>query len=401
MPKRGIAALLGANIAILAALCVGFAVLARRVDSLSEKTRESLDEVRLGLFHDAVARVVAGARGEREECIRVAEWLAGSLRSGLGDKGAYKDVGWWHARLGQCGARARLMTLALRRLGIEAGIWNLYDYGFGHSCVQAFYDGRWHFFDPTYGGYFVGKDGHVLSWDEIVADPKAAVASMRVFKGTLDRSASRGPRIRNEQRMRSTYRVEALARATKAGFRRSRVFTLPVRLQLPPGTDGGLLLGRNDGSKQDLRRESVCSGTRCYYLDSLGARRDNFRHEFRLGGVETGNRVLLRFAFSGDHQGRRALTATSETGRIVQGAIGPRCEDTDAGDTWTILYEAGEGIRHAVLIGLDTYADKERSYAGLDAIEARRVGRRSSSPSRRAGRRDASPLRAGPRGRPT
>ena len=379
MPKRAVAALLCVNLVVLVLLCVGLVVLTARMESLSGRTRETLDEIRLGLFHDAVDRVVEGARNEQEECVRVAEWIAGSIRNLSNDGGAGGLLGRWHARTGLCAARATLMALALRRLGIEAGVWNLYDYGFGHSCVQAFYGGRWHFFDPTYGGYFVGEDGHALSWGEIVADPQAAGGAMRVFKRTLDRSSPRGPRIRNEERMRTVYRAEALARAKNAGFARSRVFTLPVRLRVPLGTDGRARLGRRDGSKRDLRSPTVRRETRCDYLGFLGAERDNFRHAFDLAGVKPGDRVRLRFTFTGDRQGPRALTAASDTGRVTRGAVGPRCRDVDAGETWTVLYQAGKGDHHTVLVGVESYADEEPSYAELDAIEAWRIARRDGT----------------------
>jgi transglutaminase-like putative cysteine protease len=35
-----------------------------------------------------------------------------------------------------------------------------------HIAAEVFYDGAWHYFDPTFGAFWTGGDGHVLSIDE-------------------------------------------------------------------------------------------------------------------------------------------------------------------------------------------------------------------------------------------
>ena len=37
----------------------------------------------------------------------------------------------------------------------------------GHVAVEVFYDGGWHFFDPTFGALWTNRDGSVLSIGEI------------------------------------------------------------------------------------------------------------------------------------------------------------------------------------------------------------------------------------------
>ena len=39
----------------------------------------------------------------------------------------------------------------------------------GHVAVEVFYDGSWHFFDPTFGAFWTKSDGGVLSIGEIRA----------------------------------------------------------------------------------------------------------------------------------------------------------------------------------------------------------------------------------------
>ncbi|MGA1195592.1 MAG: hypothetical protein ACO36I_03710, partial [Candidatus Latescibacterota bacterium] len=56
----------------------------------------------------------------------------------------------------------------------------------GHSCVEVFYDGRWHHLDPMVGFYCYTRDGrHIASLEETLADPTLVTKPSRKIKGLM------------------------------------------------------------------------------------------------------------------------------------------------------------------------------------------------------------------------
>lgn len=65
-------------------------------------------------------------------------------------------------------------------IGTKANVFNLYNFGrvgVGHTAAEAYCNGKWHYFDPTYAGYFM-INGDVLSWAEIKSNPNLAINNM-------------------------------------------------------------------------------------------------------------------------------------------------------------------------------------------------------------------------------
>jgi len=341
-----------------------------KTDGRLRKINDSLESLHIGAFHDMVDRVVEGATGEQEQCIRLARYFATNIRNYLRDDAGKTELEWWAVRSGLCGTRSLLMVRALRRLGIVAKTWHIYDYGFGHVCVQAYYGGAWHFFDPTYGGYFIGEDNYVLSWDEIVANPQAAVENMVVSPDTLDRDGgAKWPRVDNNKKMRSTYAPAAIAKVRSAGFSRGRVFTIPVILQFPEDKSQKFSIGKIDGHFEDMLTLEVFYAARCYYLRSLGNQSENFLFEIHLKGLSDKKPIRISFHFCGAKHGKARLLASSQTGTIKEGNSGPICGEIDVnkGDSWSILYEPEDLMDNTIRISLSSY-EGAISYCELDAI---------------------------------
>jgi hypothetical protein len=328
----------------------------------------SVYALRLGRFHDMVDRVVGDASGDEERCIRIARHIAGNVRNQYDDVQTRNDVlSGWESRYGLCGTRSVLMIKALQRFAINAQVLNIYDYGFGHSCVEAYYDDAWHYFDPTYGGYFVGEDGHVLSWDEIAADPHRAIKGMRVFAKTLDRYGGRDgialTQVDNNQRMNLTYSPEKLAQVRAAGVRYSRVFSLPVLLRFPEGKTRKLKIGNVDKKSSDMVSQEVMDSIRCHYLNALGYRQDKFSFELCLEGLKDKAPIQITFIFCETGVGEARLLASSQTGAVERGKQGPRCS---AAKTWSILYKPVDVANNKIQISLSSY--EASSYCMVDAM---------------------------------
>lgn len=124
-------------------------------------------------------------------------------------------------RFGLCGAGRHVFKRMCDIAGVYARNFNMYNFGViggGYSCNQAYYNDKWHFFDATYGGYFL-KDGDVLSWKEIVAEPADAIKHLVVYAQTSDNSyLSEGyllfwKKANNFDLMYSSYTVESLSNA--------------------------------------------------------------------------------------------------------------------------------------------------------------------------------------------
>lgn len=339
---------------------------------------KSVDSLREGRFNDMVDQVIKGAENDNERAIKMAAHVCATVRNECGNSGhnyskvkldAISDpLTAWEYRLGVCGWRAQILVRALARMNIKAQIFNIYDYHFGHSCVVATYDGKEHFLDPTYGGYFEGDGGSVLSWKEIAADPRAAISAMRVFPVTLDCYAN-GEKTINEARMREIYRPETIASVKNAGAMGSRVFVLPVMLDLSGIDKGPVVFGTENGTETDMRDDAVHKRTRCWYLDYLGANLDNFAYSLNLTGLSGKKPVDMYFKFCKTGQGAATWQASSGTGKILSGTTGPV---SGSAVDWLITYEPkGEGPQK-VEIRLSQYKDK--SWSRLDCLTVARAG---------------------------
>ncbi|MBI5844440.1 MAG: hypothetical protein HZB23_07220 [Deltaproteobacteria bacterium] len=341
--------------------------------------QKSVDSLREGRFNDMVDEVTREASTDNERAVKMTAHVCATVRNECGDSSRHDyskvkleaisdPLTAWEYRLGVCGWRAHILVRALARMNIKAKIFNIYDYAFGHSCVLATYGGRDHFLDPTYGGYFADKDGGVLSWEEIAANPKAAAEGMMAFPKTLDCYPD-GSRPHNASRMRDVYRPENIAAVKNAGVLGSRVFVLPVELDLSGIDRKPVVFGIENGSETDMRDEAVHRRTRCWYLDYLGANLDKFAYSLNLTGLSGKRPVDIYFKFCKSGQGGASWQASSRTGKILAGAAGPF--SARAGD-WLITYEPkGEGPQ-TVEIRLSQY--KDRSWSRLDCLTVARAG---------------------------
>ena len=76
-----------------------------------------------------------------------------------------------HAGAGICGHAALTFAAIVKRFGLPVRSVQFY-YGAGdnHIAAEVFYDGAWHYYDPTFGAYY--RDGdRVLSIGEARAHP--------------------------------------------------------------------------------------------------------------------------------------------------------------------------------------------------------------------------------------
>lgn len=362
---RSVAALAGA-----ALLALGAYGVYRRHRALDRQI-ETLQRMALA---DKVERIVAGARTDQERCLRIAEWIAANVsnRARLG-RDAYESLA---TRSGVCSERAELFVEMADLCAIPARIFNIYNFGGpggGHSCVQAYWDGQWHFLDVMYAGAFL-RDGKVLSWDEIRADPEAAVAGMLVFQATLDRYGNIGEdltkrdRVDNNERMRGAYTAKALRDAKSYGFLNGddvKILYPTIDLE-KMGKE--LKIGELDGDSQDVRRAGVKLGLSERLDMGLGRHTDLFHTEWTFQGRKPGDTLVIRYHITRSTRPGLAFWAKGRNVKILAGETFSTSRLLGIGrSTWEIRFECLEGNPCSVRVGYDFRDPRRRAY--VDQIE--------------------------------
>lgn len=78
---------------------------------------------------------------------------------------------------GLCSSMAQVFVILCRRAGIPARIISLHHMPFmgGHSVSEVFYNGKWHFFDPTFGIFFYNRTeydgkGNIASFCDLASN---------------------------------------------------------------------------------------------------------------------------------------------------------------------------------------------------------------------------------------
>ncbi|HUT23940.1 MAG TPA: transglutaminase-like domain-containing protein, partial [Sumerlaeia bacterium] len=237
----------------------------QRVARTLEEVKSKQDLLLQAMLSEKVDKITEGAKSDQEISLAVARWISANIaNTSAGTSDPYLVFA---TRSGLCGSRARLFVEMVERKSIPARLFNMYNFGQvggGHSCAQAFYDGQWHFFDATYAGVFM-RDGKVLSWEEIVANPESALENMVVFENTLDRSGGVDqdlvdrPRVEsNTARMNSAYTLDSLRNARSAGFLGyPKVKTVYPVVTGEDLSRGALTIGKIDASRSDVTPDGV------------------------------------------------------------------------------------------------------------------------------------------------
>ena len=280
-------------------------------DMLQEKKerqslRDQLAELQDAIFAEKVEQIITGAETEQEKVIAVARWISGHI-------GNQQDIlsdeyfPSFASRVGLCGSRVRIFVKAMETLSIKAHLFNMYNFGgvgYGHSCVEAFYGGKWHFFDVTYAGYFM-KDGDVLSWDEITHNPEAAIKSMVVFEDTRDRynqySGLKDKRSDNElidtqERMETIYTIEAISNSVNtSGAIKEKLKVADIRFE---SSDFPIHLGKVDQDSSDVWREGIEKSLTENFENIFNTRVDFFHLKWHLSNMGVGKKYILTYYFT-------------------------------------------------------------------------------------------------------
>lgn len=274
-----------------------------------------------------VEEIVEGTENDQEKCIRIAKWIASNIsnREALGQD----EHGWYAYRSGLCGARARLFVEMLKYQHIPARVFNMYNFGKvggGHSCAQAYYGDKWHFFDVTYAGIFM-KNNDVLSWEEILSNPKEAMQSMVVFEKTLDRWGAviddpvNRKAVNNNERMHIAYSEDIIMNAKTYGFYQyNDVKTLYPLIDWNNVAEDKLSIGILNNEFNDVNIDGVNKKLSEQLGVSLGTGSDTFHTKWEFKNCIPGNTYTIRYYIYKSNFSDLAYWAKSQDAEITAGS---------------------------------------------------------------------------------
>ena len=143
---------------------------------------QAVEQVRREVAYGERTLAVAGAPAQRDALVahaamtyvvgHVSAPAYGYMNELLGARPVPTADGALGAGAGICGHAALTFAAIVKRLGLPVRSIQFYYGTNNHIAAEVFYDGGWHYFDPTYGAYYGTPDG-VLSVDEARSDPGA------------------------------------------------------------------------------------------------------------------------------------------------------------------------------------------------------------------------------------
>ena len=329
----------------LASMVKNLSLNVNRQEKILKDLEKNISFVQDAIFAEKIESIVQGCTTDQERVLAVARWISSSISN----KDAVGNTfGSFAARMGLCGGRSQIFLKAMDLFYIPAHGFNMYNFGGvggGHSCAQAFYGDKWHFFDVTYAGVFI-KNGDVLSWEEIVANPEEALRHLVVFPETLDRFSS-GKRVDNEKRMRSVYTPKAIAGSLEqSGPLREtlKILTINVDAASLP-----FVVGEKDGSAADVEKIGDERQLTEQLSRTLHTYFDFFHVRWRLNNLTAGKSYRLTYTLLEPRKEKMAYWAKITGAKITAGEVytGP------APGAWTIEFTA-QSPEASILCGYDS-----------------------------------------------
>ena len=311
-----------------------------------KQLREQVGMLQESAFSDKIDALISGAPSDKERVLRVAGWIATSF---LNAASIADDFTSFALRTGLCRNRADVFVKAMSRLLIPAKVFNLYNFpdsGTGHSAVIVWYEGKWRYLDIMFGGYFE-KNGDILSWDEVAANPEDALSHLVMFPSTLDKWLLRDGKIvyphnvgesvldlkpiGNDERLKMYYTAETIQNVRCSSgplFGTGSVKTL--RIRNTSGNAFPLRIGYIDNDYNDVDVYGCENRLTEYFGFSLSSHVDFFSLQWNFIEMIPKKTYNIIFYLFGEDS--LSYTAKIEGGTFV------------AGDTYTFSPQKGEWL---------------------------------------------------------
>ena len=294
----------------------------RTIVRLAPPTDRPSEADRTGLaaeLRPLVTRLIADAAGDEERALRLAQWTAENITNqvpaGKGPRATFEE------RRGFCGARARLYVEMASCAGLTAAVFSMFDPGMRHTVVQVQLDGRWCFLDPMYGVVF-RCDGELLGFEEIRADPEAAVEGIVIIGGTADKvrhpDGTQEP-VDHVAKAQSIYSLENLRRVRSFGFLFDEQ---PVKFYPAVRFSDDNTSIAVDASREHAKVFSRAAAKTfgCHLPNALGATNKKVQHIWTLQDTERGRLYHLTFSISEVSGAGVDVSCVAWGGHVLSGA---------------------------------------------------------------------------------
>lgn len=306
-----------------------------------EKLRE---EVLEGMLASQTEEIVKKSNTDQEKAISIARWISSNISNRKNE--GRDEYSWYASRSGLCGARARLFVKMCELEGIPAKVFNMYNFGRvggGHSCAQAYYNDKWHFFDVTYAGVFM-DNGEVMSWDEIITNPKRAMENLVIFQETIDRNGSvtealeDRTKVNNNERMHIAYSEAYLENARSYGFfKENDVKTLFPNINLSQDTN--ITIGKIDKQFNDVTEDGINKQISEQLGVSLGTGTDTFHTTWELKNLDIDSNYSIKYHVYKSTAKDLKYMANGIDAYIIKGNEYRTLKDGEYSDVWEIQFK--------------------------------------------------------------
>jgi len=289
-----------------------------------------------------VYELTKNIKDNEKKCINIAKWIAENIcnHGSCDDKvvECKNTLDWFIYRNGICGAKSRLFVEMCRIANIKARVFNLYNFGCvgcGHTVAQAYYNNNWHYFDPTYAGYFKAN-GNILSWKEIYDKPDNAISHMVVFSGTCDIDIDYGNKIDNKKRMKLNYTPKNI-KSADTGFFRSDIIWLTAKVDLKKIP---IKIGSINNNFSDVTKDGINQKVSEQLGVSLGTGTDMFHTKWKMYNAKVGKKYAITYHIYRANQSDLRFYAKGKNVEILSGStyITTKKHLNGLKDQWKIVF---------------------------------------------------------------
>ena len=295
--------------------------------SYLQRVESKVNSTNSFLTANLVSSICDEEMNEEQKVLAICKWVSENISNREYDwdklASVYNDTyGWLSSRSGLCGARAQIAIEMLKYINVEAYQMNLYDFpdaSLGHSCIEAYWDNKWHYIDVTWAGYFTYQ-GEILSFDEILREPQLAVEGMNVWEPKLDKGTLEEDSL-YDSLMKKYYTVENLQGFRSYGKKDKEtvVFVYP---KVDMGKNSAIKIGELDGSSEDVRTDGMKFNLSQYlpYGLSQPSTDVNIQTEWTFVNCEKNVPYYIKYnIYSSGNNGSAKFYVESENAQVVEG----------------------------------------------------------------------------------
>lgn len=297
--------------------------------SLTQKN--SKNEIIKLMLRQKVEQLVAGLKTDQEKTVSIANWVSLNIVS-LPGSADPNEV--FTSRIGQCQSRVLLFTEMIKmiNLGVRTfNFWNFPTVASNHAAAQVFYDGKWHFFELTFAGYFK-KNQQILSFDEILAEAKKGdhlkylVVQPAVLDKFIDQNTLEPLYLRdNLKEITALYSKQNLLALKSYGFQGEDIIPLYINFDQKQFKQGKYIMkfGNEDKSLLSSTSTSTSSSSSSALLstglDILGSGYENFIYHWHFNDLQPGKTYSLKYKIKHASADHLKFKAEAKSAKIIEG----------------------------------------------------------------------------------